>query len=391
MQVAVVPLSAVKLADLSKIQRILFVVSTTGEGDAPDHVAGFTRHVMSQQPDLSHLQFAVLALGDRHYQHFCAFGHRLAHWLTHQSAHSLFDLVEVDNGDEAALRHWQHHLGLISGHTELTDWSKPGYQDWILAERELLNPGSLGGPVYRIACYPPPTNPNAPNTWSAGDIAEVGPGYPADTDTIPATDRPVLPHREYSIASLPTDGKLELLVRQMRRPDGSLGIGSGWLTAHTAIGQTIQLRIRENRNFHAPAQDCPLILVGNGTGLAGLRAHIKTRAASKHPGNWLIFGERQAAHDYFHRTELEAWLAKGTLSKLDLCFSRDQEEKRYVQHVLLEQQDELRHWVKQGSAILVCGSLQGMAEAVNHALTQILGTTQLEQMTEAGLYRRDVY
>ncbi|MCH8617933.1 sulfite reductase subunit alpha [Undibacterium sp. TS12] len=392
MAVAINSLAAIKAATLNKSKRILFIVSTTGEGDAPDNAVAFTRLLMSQQIDLSHLHFAVLALGDRHYQQFCAFAHRLDHWLRHQQAHCLFDMVEVDNGDEGALRHWQHYLGLISGHTEMADWSKPGYQDWILTERELLNPGSAGGAAYRIACRPAQHAGSSALAWQAGDIAEIGPDYPPDIN--PASnvpERPALPHREYSISSLPTDGKLELLVRQMRRPDGSLGIGSGWLTAHAEIGQSIKLRIRENRQFHTPPQDCPLILIGNGTGLAGLRAHIKARAIHGHLRNWLFFGERNEAYDFFHREEIQAWQANGVLSRVSLCFSRDQAVRHYVQHALQEQQADIREWVEQGAAILVCGSLQGMAEEVDRTLSNLLGLDKLEHMAELGLYRRDVY
>ncbi|MFZ6654548.1 sulfite reductase subunit alpha [Undibacterium sp. TJN19] len=383
--VAVSALGNIKAEILQQTRRILFVVSTTGEGDAPDNAAAFTRRIMTQGMDLSHLSFAVLALGDRHYQHFCAFGHRLAAWLRHQNAHGLFDIVEVDNGDESDLRRWQHHLGVVSGHTEISDWSKPAYQAWILTGRELLNPGSLGGPAYRISCRPA----EGDMVWQAGDIAEIGPQYP-DSDSNEENRAP-LPHREYSISSIPADGKLELLVRQMRRPDGSLGIGSGWLTEYAAIGQRLALRIRENRNFHTPQNDCPLILIGNGTGLAGLRAHIKARAAKKQRQNWLFFGERQAAHDYFHQEEIEAWHNNGVLTRLDLCFSRDQPERRYVQHALQERSADIQAWVAQGAAILVCGSLQGMAEEVHATLASILTEDKLEQMTENHLYQRDVY
>ncbi len=392
MSVAVSSLASIKAETLSRASRVLFIISTTGEGDAPDNAAAFTRLLMSQKMDLSHLHFAVLALGDRHYQQFCAFAHRVDLWLKHQQAHSLFDMIEVDNGDEAALRHWQHYLGLLSGHTEMADWSKPAYQDWILTERELLNPGSQGGPAYRIACVPVQNAGSKEYGWQAGDIAEIGPDYPPQTDAgYSNAERPALPHREYSISSLPADGKLELLVRQMRRPDGSLGIGSGWLTAHAEIGQSIKLRIRENRNFHTPSQEHPLILIGNGTGLAGLRAHIKARAAHGHLRNWLFFGERNEAHDYFHRREIQDWQASGVLNKLNLCFSRDQAERRYVQHALQEQQADIVAWVAQGAAIMVCGSLQGMAEDVHQTLSNMLGLDKLEQMAEAGLYKRDVY
>src|SRR5690606_5068063 len=107
--------------------------------------------------------------------------------------------------------------------------------------------------------------------------------------------------------SLPADGAVHLLVRQMRAADGALGLGSGWLTHTAQAGQRIDLRVRANRNFHPPADARPLILVGNGTGLAGLRALIKARRGAGHGRNWLVFGERNAAHDWFCRDELEQW------------------------------------------------------------------------------------
>lgn len=387
MHVQLLPLASLRAELLQQARRILFIVSTSGEGDAPDSAAGFSRQLLSRPLALPGLEYALLALGDRHYRQFCAFGHRLQHWLHQQQARSLFDLIEVDNADAGALRHWQHHLGLLSGHTELADWAAPAYQPWILAERRLLNPGSCGAPVYRLALTPPPDS-----RWQAGDIAEIGPGYPPDAAPATVTAaRPPLPHREYSIATLPADGRLELLVRQMRRPDGSLGLGSGWLTAYAEPGQPVALRIRENRNFHTPPAPQRLILIANGTGLAGLRAHLKARAAAGQHGHWLIFGERQQAHDYYYREEIEAWQASGLLQRLDLCFSRDQPQRRYVQHALQENAGELQAWLGQGAAILVCGSLQGMAQDVHATLEQLLGAGQLEQLGESGRYLRDVY
>ena len=80
-----------------------------------------------------------------------------------------------------------------------------------------------------------------------------------------------------------------------------------------------------------------MILIGNGTGLAGLRALLKARLAAGRHRNWLVFGERQAAHDWFCRAEIEGWRDAGQLERLDAVFSRDQEERRYVQHLLREQ------------------------------------------------------
>ncbi|MES2072267.1 MAG: sulfite reductase flavoprotein subunit alpha [Pseudomonadota bacterium] len=436
--VRLLSLARLDQAALQQASRMLFVVSTTGEGDAPDSAAGFARKLMSQALALAQLHYGVLALGDRSYAHYCAFGHRLDHWLRHQGAQNLFDTIEVDNGDQGALRHWQHHLGVLSGHTEMADWSAPAYAAWTLLERRLLNPGSAGGPAFHLALATADAA-GAGSSWRAGDIAEIGPrnaphrvqqllsrlqvpaaslvragpqeltldahlagcllpqdeagldalqGLPAQQ--LAAALQP-LPHREYSIASIAADGRLELLVRQTRLANGELGLGSGWLTEHAPLGGEIALRVRENRSFQPPADDRPMILIGNGTGLAGLRAHLKNRAGRGHRRNWLLFGERSAAHDYFHRDELQHWLADGVLQRLDLVFSRDQSQRLYVQDRISEQAGLVRDWVADGAAIYVCGSLEGMATGVSAALGAILGQDRLEQMAADGNYRRDVY
>ncbi|TCS13989.1 sulfite reductase flavoprotein subunit alpha [Caulobacter sp. BK020] len=433
-RVALKSLAEVTIADLTGGGRALFVASTTGEGDAPDTARRFIREVMGDEPALDGLGYGVLALGDSSYARYCAFGRTLDAWLAHHGATPLFDRVEVDDGDPAALRHWQAHVGVLAGVTDAPDWTRPRYGRWRLAERRRLNPGSPGDAAFHLRLEPLDAA-----TWQAGDILEVGPrNAPAevaallarlgldpsapvvaeegatlaealswrrlphdDMPPVPTAQAlvdalPPLPHREYSIASLPADGAVELLVRAMKRADGKPGLGSGWLTLHAAEGTEIAARVRTNRAFHGPPDDRPLILVGNGTGLAGLRAHLKARAAapsSSHgrPRNWLVFGERTAAHDYFHRDEIEAWRAEGVLQRLDLAFSRDQDRKIYVQHRLLEAADALRAWVADGAAIYVCGSLEGMSGEVHAALTTVLGAETMERLTDEGRYRRDVY
>ncbi|WP_425485888.1 flavodoxin domain-containing protein [Achromobacter pestifer] len=383
LNVRVAALGQLDLARLAAYRRVLLVVSTYGEGDPPDAAAAFAGQMQATSgatPALTATQYAVLALGDSEYTQFCGFGHRLNDWLHAQGATPLFDLVEVDNGDPAALRHWQHHLGLLAGRSDLPDWQAPVYDTWRLTDRKLLNPDSQGGPCYLLTLSPPP---GATSQWLAGDIAEIGPRQ--------TRGGPLLAHREYSIASLPEDGAIQLLVRQMRSADGGLGLGSGWLTHIAQAGDDIDLRVRTNRNFHAPDDGRPLILVGNGTGLAGLRALIKARRAAGHKRNWLIFGERNAAHDGFCREDIAAWQQDGTLERLDAVYSRDQPERRYVQHLLREQADSVRAWVDAGAAIYVCGSLQGMAGGVDAALQDILGDDRLQAMQHGGRYRRDVY
>ncbi len=436
MPVDVADLGGVDAGRLRRCRRLLVIASTTGEGDAPDPALAFVASAMAAPAALGGLAYAVLALGDRSYGHFCGFGHALDAWLRASGATPLFDLVEVDNGDPAALRHWQHHLGVLAGRPESPDWTPVRYEPWRLAVRRELNPGSAGGAVFEIALEPPH---GARPSWQAGDIAEVGPrqapaavaaflaatgiedaadaaraagdadGPPALRDLLSRSHLPEpgavrgldaatlarqlepLPHREYSIASTPSDGRVDLLVRCMARPDGSPGIGSGWLCSHAPVGGTVDLRIRSNPNFHGPEPSRPLILVGNGTGLAGLRAHLRQRIAAGGRRNWLVFGERNAAVDWFHRDEIEAWHARGDIERLDVVFSRDGGPHRYVQHVLEARAEAVRAWVDDGAAILVSGSLQGMAPGVDAALRGILGDAVLESMRAAGRYRRDVY
>lgn len=419
-------LGDVDLASLKSFAEVLFVVSTTGEGDPPDTAISFVRKVMREQARLAGIQYGLLALGDREYKHYCGFGRELDRWLKHQGAQPLFDAVEVDNADEGALRHWQHHLELLGDGSAVPDWTTPEYEDWILLERTLLNAGSEGWATYHLALKPL----GQALSWRAGDIVEVGPRnsrdkvdqalrqldlsvyvrdevlsdylkhclLPADCNSLKGLapsqlmqELKPLPHREYSIASIPADGSLQLLLRQMRHADGSLGQGSGWLTEHAAIGERIALRIRSNPGFHPPADDRPMILIGNGTGLAGLRAHLKARIAAGQRRNWLLFGERSRECDFYYREEIEGWHRNGDLSRVDLAFSRDQAERVYVQQRLREAADELRRWIQDGACIYVCGSLQGMAPAVTEALNEILGASQVEQLTEDGRYRRDVY
>ncbi len=411
------------LADLQAAQQVLFIVSTTGEGDAPDCAARFMRQ-MAQAAQLDHVRYALLALGDRAYADYCGFGHHLDRWLKQSQAIPLFDVLELDNGDPETLKQWQDQLRQLGAVTADTAWQGPDFDAWMLAQRQQLNPDSSGSPAFHIALRPRFEGA----MWQAGDIAEIVPcnsaaaietfleknGLSARDDLLLALQSRQLPDgngeslhgqtteavlaglkplpvRDYSIASLPQDGQIELLVREHHRPDGALGIGSGWLISHLPLGQDVNLRIRVNRNFHAEESDYPMILIGNGTGMAGLRAHLKQREILKRTRNWLIFGERNAAQDMFYREDLERWQDTGFLPELDLVFSRDQRERIYVQDRLRARAQLLRSWLDMGARIYVCGSLDGMAAGVDAALGEILGEDGVEALLNQRRYRRDVY
>ncbi|MFN3771252.1 MAG: PepSY domain-containing protein [Ectopseudomonas guguanensis] len=428
--VRVEPLSRLDADSLRRTRKALFVVSTFGDGEAPDAAQGFERKVLGGSLPLEQLSYAVLALGDRQYQHFCGFARRINDWLGLQGAQRLFDSVEVDGADQAALQRWQQQLSELTGAAPIRFEEAP-WQSWTLAERRLLSPGSQGAPVFFIGLAPP-----AQSTWQAGDILEIRPrhasarvlawlqhsGFDGSEPVmlegqalslrealverqLPASLAHLvglhaqalvdalapLGSREYSIASVAADGVLQLIVRQAVQADGSLGLGSGWLTEHLPVGGQLLARVRRNSGFHLPDDGRPLILIGNGTGLAGLRSLLRARALAGQGRNWLLFGERNRACDFFCGDELQAALAAGELQHLDLAFSRDQAEKRYVQDLLREQHERLHAWLADGAAIYVCGSLQGMAGGVDAALRDLLGDEVVDDLIEEGRYRRDVY
>ena len=427
----VVPLADVNAQTLQGASHALFVVSTFGDGEAPDSARGFERKILGQPLGLDHLKYAVLGLGDRQYPHFCGFARRLHAWLGNHGASTLFAPVDVDSADTYALRHWQQQLGQLTGHAPADLWQAPSYEPWTLSQRTLLNPDSSGAGVYLLGLTPP-----GKRSWLAGDLVQVLPrncpwavehlldGLGVRGDSTVQLDGSLetleqalatrqlpenrshlvglhaqalvdalvpLAAREYSIASIAADGVLELLVRQERHASGSLGLGSGWLTEYAPVGSALHLRVQRNSGFHLPSEPLPMILLGNGTGLAGLRSLLKARIADGQQANWLLFGERHRAHDFHCQGELENWLIEGDLQRLDLAFSRDQAEKIYVQDRLRDAAEPLKQWLADGAAIYVCGSLQGMASGVDQVLREVLGDDAVERLTEQGRYRRDVY
>ncbi len=407
-------MATINAETLRAADRALFVIATYGEGDAPDRARKFEATMMAAPIDFGTLDYAVLAMGDREYPDFCAFGHRVDAWLHASGGRRLFDRVDLDGADIDAERHWQQQLSAIAGAAIQPDWQRADYAPWTLVSREHVNPGSPGGAVYRVVL-----TPDTAAIWAPGAIAEVLPRHdPArverwlarvgrcDDSALRETlldkilpddegDRPAplqaLAHRDYSIASIAASGAVELLVRACPAPDGGLGIGSGWLTKVAPIGGAVLLRIRDNPGFAPADPTMPIVLIGNGTGLAGLMVHLRARAAAGGAPAWLLYGERSGAYDRPFAAELETLFTDGPLTRIDRAFSRDAECSRYVQHLVADAADEMLEWADRGAAIYVCGSLAGMASAVDAALRAILGDARLEEMAEQGRYCRDIY
>jgi len=372
------PLGQVTPQQLSTVSRLIIIASTYGDGEPPDSAIVFSSRVLNQRLQLEHMSYLLLGLGDRQYPHFCAFAERLDGWLKHQGAQAMAPWIGLDRLDQSGLSKWQLQLADIGAGALQTNSVQAG-QQWRLDSRTLLNPASDAAPVYLIRLTPIEQSAD----WCAGDIAEI---QLQDQGSLASTAI----HRDYSIASLPSAKAIELLVRLVRYPDGRPGRVSGWLCLQAGIGSRVSLRVRSNPGFHLSEADKPLILIGAGTGLAGLRGHLLQRIALGQKNNWLLFGERHPQHDRLLQSELEALQHAGLLQRMNLCFSRA-EHPRYVQQLITEHASELQAWVAQGASIMVCGRLAGMGQGVHQQLQTLLGEQQLESIRIQGRYRRDLY
>jgi sulfite reductase (NADPH) flavoprotein alpha-component len=149
------------------------------------------------------------------------------------------------------------------------------------------------------------------------------------------------------------------------------GVCSSYLAER--VGDSIPCYFHPNKNFKLPEDgNAPIIMVGPGTGIAPFRAFIEERKVSGASGkNWLFFGDRSQKTDYLYGSEWESYLKDGLINELDLAWSRDQDEKVYVQHKMLEKGKVLWEWLEDGAIFYVCGDASRMAKDVDSALRTI--------------------
>jgi len=420
-------------AELAGYPQALFVVSTFGEGQAPDGARSFARALDSTELKLAGMRFAVLALGNRQYAQFCAFGHALHGALLRLGAGALQPLTPACETEPAAVDAWfagLSHFGVDTNTTLLAaEAPVPQWQRWQLVQRRLLNPGSSGEPLFELSLLPVVSQTAV--HWAPGALAEIRPAHAEGrvsawlfrhgfdpglnvnyagagqplwavlaASVLPEKDivdgdlralltslKPLSPRR-YSVASIPADGALQLVVRQHRHA-GGIGVASGFLTLNCPAGGEVELRVVANPAFTVPAEDLPCIFIGNGSGIAGLRGLLRERMRLGLGRNWLVFGERNRANDMLFEVEFNAWAESGRV-EVDRVFSREP-GGCYVQDHLLAQAGRLKRWLADGAVIHVCGSLSGMASGVDATLESVIGRDALEALAAAGRYRRDVY
>ncbi|WP_225382842.1 NADPH-dependent assimilatory sulfite reductase flavoprotein subunit [Klebsiella variicola] len=228
-----------------------------------------------------------------------------------------------------------------------------------------------------------------------------------DAEALIGLLRPLTP-RLYSIASSQAEVESEVhvtvgVVRYEIEGRARAGGASSFLADRVEEDGEVRVFIEHNDNFRLPANpETPVIMIGPGTGIAPFRAFMQQRAADGAQGkNWLFFGNPHFTEDFLYQVEWQSYVKEGLLTRIDLAWSRDQQQKIYVQDKLREQGAELWRWINDGAHIYVCGDANRMAKDVEHTLLEVIaeyGAMDAEAADEflselrvERRYQRDVY
>jgi sulfite reductase (NADPH) flavoprotein alpha-component len=513
-QPAVSTLAGYSSAALASEKYALIFASTYGDGDAPDDAQPFYEELCLEHfPRFEGLTYAVFALGDQHYEHFCKFGKDLDAKLAALGANRLVNRVDCDVDVEEPLVRWKeevlHRLSESTAGGRIQVTQHAAIAQTLLPSTEFTRDNPVFAPLvdkkdlthrkstkatlhlafsidgtgihYEAgdACGVLPQNDgnlvaeilqklhfNGNEQVECGRAGSIslhdalthhlqitrlnrkmvteyagmgkcerlmrllGPQKQSELDcyvygrglidllveysgVIQSPEElvsllPKLAPRLYSISSSPLahSGQIHTTVAVVRysahnRDRG--GVCSTLFADRMSISDRLPLYIQSNKKFRLPSDpSAPMIMIGPGTGIAPFRGFLHERRALSAPGkNWLFFGERSAATDYLYRDELESMLADGHLTRLDTAFSRDQQDKIYVQDRMLEQAPLFWSWLQDGASVYVCGDASRMAKDVRGALhaivekqgnmSSVAAEEYVQSLKEQHRYHRDVY
>ncbi|RXT07894.1 assimilatory sulfite reductase (NADPH) flavoprotein subunit [Ammoniphilus sp. CFH 90114] len=237
-------------------------------------------------------------------------------------------------------------------------------------------------------------------------IRDYGPWKGSAQDFISVLRK--IPPRLYSIASSlaanPDEVHLTMgAVRYDAHGRERKGVCSIYCAERLQPGDKVSIYLQQNQNFKLPANpDTPIIMVGPGTGVAPFRSFMQEREESGAEGkSWMFFGDQHFVTDFLYQTEWQKWIKNGVLTKMDVAFSRDRDEKVYVQHRMLENSKELFAWLQEGAVVYICGDEKNMARDVHNTLVEIIekeggisreqAEAYLADMQQQKRYQRDVY
>ncbi|WP_436853496.1 assimilatory sulfite reductase (NADPH) flavoprotein subunit [Bacillus altitudinis] len=510
-QVTLSSMSDFKPNNLKKINNLLVIVSTHGEGDPPDNALSFHEYVHGRRaPKLDHLSFSVLSLGDSSYEFFCQTGKEFDERFEELGGTRLFDRVDCDLDYDEPFSEWLQGVAssLSEGEAVSLPQESAGANNQAVSEYSRTNPfyaevleninlngrgsnketrhlelslegsGLVYEPGDSLGIYP--TNDPAlvdELIQTCGWNAEESVTVHKNGDTLPLKDaltshfeitvltKPLLqkiaeltkseslhalleegneeklkeyiagrdlvdaardfgpfegtaadftsilrkiPARLYSIASSlkANDEEVHLTIGAVRYDAHGRerqGVCSILCAERLQPGDTLPVYIQHNQNFKLPQDpDAPIIMVGPGTGIAPFRSFMQEREELGANGkSWLFFGDQHFVTDFLYQTEWQKWLKDGVLTKMDVAFSRDTEEKVYVQHQMKKQSKELFDWLEQGAYVYICGDEKHMAHDVHNTLLSIIqeegamskekAESYLANLQQQKRYQRDVY
>ena len=388
-----------RLSDLKKETNLVLVSSTHGEGEVPQNGKELLQH-LSKEQDLAHIKFAVIALGDSSYPLFCQSGKDFSQRLKSSNAQELFEPILLDLDFETHISSVSEKMFNIFSSIETkavdkvaTLTQKTPIVGEIVANINLNDIGSTK------------------ETRHIEIISDESIDYtPGDSIAILLNNdelqvEGVITPRQYSIASAPDfhENEIHIIVSVLRYVDENGQKKEGLFSSYLSKleeGQKITFKISPNRKFSLPSdENANIIMAGAGTGIAPFRSFLSQRSAvNAKSKSWLFFGERNFQTDFLYQSELQEFLANGALTKIDVAFSRDQEEKIYIQDRIKERGKELFEWLEGGAYFYVCGDKTKMAKDVEETLLEVIKTYStsdpqqyLKDLANAGRYLKDIY
>lgn len=316
-------------------------------------------------------------------------GDALGVWFTNDAAlvDELLQIVEVDGSDEVIVN--DEKMTIKTALVEKFELTQ-SYPNFVKLYGEATHQSDLVKMTEDKAALR--------DFLAVRQIVDIVREYPAKIDAQVLVDslRAITP-RLYSIASSQAEVEEEVhltvgLVEYDAFEKRHLGGASGFLAERVEEGQEVRVFVESNGNFRLPEDpQTPVIMIGPGTGIAPFRAFMQQREAEEATGkNWLFFGNPYFTQDFLYQVEWQKYLKDGLLTKMTLAFSRDQSEKIYVQHRLLEQGAEVYQWLEEGAHIYVCGDANYMAKDVNDALISLVASHGQKSQEEAEAYVNDL-
>lgn len=508
-RVSVSSMNEFKPNQLKKVQFLLIVVSTHGEGDPPDNALSFYEFLHGRRASkLSELQFSVLSLGDRSYEFFCQTGKDFDKRLEELGGKRLYARVDCDLDYEEPAAEWLQGVLNSLGEKVIANSPVKETVQQVVSEYSRTNPFHAevleninlnGRGSNKETRHLELSLEGSGLTYEPGDSLGIIPqnepelvellleeiNWDANGNVVVNKQGETLSLREALLtyfeitvltktlveqaSKLSNNEKLQELVKagneeQLKeyihgrdvldfvRDFGTWGgsaqefvsilrkipprlysissslaanpeevhltIGAVRYYAHGRdrngvcsilcaerinTGDTLPIFIQKNNNFKLPENpETPIIMVGPGTGVAPFRAFMQEREEAGATGkSWMFFGDQHFVTDFLYQTEWQKWIKDGVLTNMDVAFSRDSEEKVYVQHRLLEHRKELFEWIEEGATFYVCGDEKHMARDVHETLLSIMETEgnmsrekaedYLAKMQQQKRYQRDVY